>query len=279
MKKVINQLIQLQDLIEARAQQETLEARSRLEPLEQAIQRMIQELPPPVAAQFQRIQKRGHVAIVPVVNGICSGCGMALPVSQVHAVHAASEMQYCPNCTRFLFHPEATAPRRLSKTRRHTEPMKVGIARFSAPELMLPHLQAVTRDDIIVEMCAAMEQQGFVDNGARLSEEALKREAIASTAFEHGIAFPHARGVEGGGLTLALGLSRKGVRFAPDSRNLTRIVFFVAIPTAASAFYLRLLAGLTKTFEDEQNREKLMDSDTAEKLWKTLCQVTRRTIA
>jgi mannitol/fructose-specific phosphotransferase system IIA component (Ntr-type) len=75
-----------------------------------------------------------------------------------------------------------------------------------------------------------------------------------------------------------MGLSAKGIRFGADQRSLTRIVFFVAIPTAASAFYLKLLAGLTKTFQEDAAREKLLEAGSQEKLWKTLCQLTRRAI-
>jgi len=277
-KKVINALIQLQDLVEARAQQEALASRGRLAQLEESIQGMLAGLPADTASQFLRLQKRSHQAIVPVVNGVCGGCGMAIPVSQVHAVHAAMSLHTCPACSRFLYYPEDSAPRRLPQKRAAGEPVKVGIARFSSPGLMLPSLASEDRDASITEMCSVMEAQGFVNNGTRLAEEALKREAIASTAFEHGLAFPHARGVEGGGLTLALGLSAKGIRFGGDQRALTRIVFLVAIPTAASAFYLKLLAGLTKTFQDEAAREKLFEAGTADKLWKALCQATRRAI-
>lgn len=278
MKKVINVLIQLQDLVEARAQQETLASRGRLDQLDQSIQAMLGGLPQETATQFQRLQKRSHQAIVPVVNGVCGGCGMAIPVSQVHAVHAAISLHTCPACSRFLYYPEDSAPRRLPQKRTAGEPVKIGIARFSSPGLMIPSVAAVDRDEAITEICGVMEAQGFVNNGARLAEEALKREAIASTAFEHGLAFPHARGVEGGGLTLAMGLSAKGIRFGADQRSLTRIVFFVAIPTAASAFYLKLLAGLTKTFQEDAAREKLLEAGSQEKLWKTLCQLTRRAI-
>ena len=278
MKKVVNQLIQLQELLEARAQQETLVGRGRLAQLDESIGVMSKELPVAIVAQFERLQKKGHVAIVPVVNGVCTGCGMTLPVSQVHAVHLAKEYQFCPNCSRFLYYPESSTPRRLAKSKRHTEPLKAGIARFSAPEIMIPSLNAGERDAAIAEICAQLQEQGFVDNGARLAEEALKREAIVSTAVEHGIAFPHVRGVEGGGLTLAVALSKKGIRFSPESKSLTHIIFFVAIPTAASAFYLKLLSGLTKAFEDEENREKIVTSETPDQLWKALLQTTRRTI-
>lgn len=278
MKKIINQLVQLQELLEARAQQETLTQAPRLAQLDESIAAMQRGLDPDIAARFARVQKKNPLAIVPVTGGVCTGCGMSLPVSQVHAVHAAKELHQCPNCARFLYYQDADAPRRLGTRKRHTEPLKAGIARFSALNLMIPQLTAPDRDGAVVEICAKLQDEGFVDQGARLAEQTLRREAMASTAMDNGLAFPHARGIEGGGLTLALALSPKGIRFSPDIRALTRIVFFVAIPTAASAFYLKLLAGLTKSFGEEGNREKMLLAQTPEQMWKVLTQVTRRTI-
>lgn len=277
MKKITNQLIQLQELIEAHTQQEAVSGRDRLEDLNRSIEAMTTALPPDVAGQFQRLRKKSHLAIVPLSNGVCTGCGMKVPVSQVHDVHAGTRLNPCPNCTRFLYQPESVPARRTLGS----SPVGVshaGISRFSHPDLMVTSLKAKDMEGVLLEMAQTMAAAGFVDNGSALAEAALRREAIMSTAVEHGIAFPHARGVEGGGLTLALGIHAKGVRFAPDSKELTRIIFFMAIPTAASAFYLRLLSGLTKTFGNAANRQALTGAKTPDALWKALKTTTRKVI-
>lgn len=277
MQRWINQLIQLQDLIFAREQQEASMPGARLTALDASIQTLLDELPIEMRSHFVKMHKKASLAIVPIASGVCSACGMAIPVSQVHAVHAADKIYHCPSCARFLFYPEA-APRRLSQRRRRSEPAQVGMARFSSPQLMVAQLDAGDRDGAIAELCQKMETEGFVDSAARLCEEALRREAIASTAVDKGLAFPHVRGVEGGGLTLALGISRKGIKFNPAAKTLTRIVFLISIPTAASAFYLRLLSGLAQTFGEEEAREQLLKAESPEELWKALNKATRLTI-
>jgi len=276
MHRIINHLIQLQELTVARAQQEASMPGAQLEELNKSIDTLLHELPPETMGQFQRIQRRDLLAIVPVSNGVCSACGMSLPVSLVHAVHAAETLYYCPNCARMLYYPEAPL-RRESKRRRRGEPPKVGIERFSAVELMLPKLEAETREDALAELCGRMEAEGFINHAGKMVEAALQREAIVSTAVEHGLAFPHVRGVEGGGLTLALGIKKKGIPFGP-ARKLTRIIFFMVIPTAASAFYLKLLSGLSETFGDADARDKLTEADTPDKLWKALLRLTKSTV-
>ena len=142
---------------------------------------------------------------------------------------------------------------------------------------MVPDLKAETGAEAIAELAAIMEQKGFVSGVDKLVQTALEREAILSTAMENGLAFPHVRGVEGGGLTLALGVSKKGVKF-DDAGSVVNIVFFITIPTAVSAFYLRLMSGLTETFLKEQNREAILLAETPEQLWKALTKATRYSI-
>ncbi len=278
MKRTVNELVQLQELLEAQAQREVMTVQPRLAQLAVSIRTMLDELPEGIGPQFLQLHKKLHVAIVPVAGNGCTGCGMGLPVSLVQQVRRSDSLHRCPNCSRFLFWPDTTPPRTLPRARWRAEPPKVGIARFSAPELMVPRLEASTPEAAIVEISDLMQDSGFIDNGTQLAEAALRREAIVSTAIEHGIAFPHARGVEGGGLTLALALAPTGIRFSSEFRELTRIIFFMSIPTAASAFYLKLLAGLTGIFEASANRKKLLDAGTPAKLWKTLAQLTKKVI-
>ena len=281
MQKIINHLVQLQELTLARAEQDASMSSGHLDQLDQSIETLTNELPLETQSMMARMLNKGPLAIVPIANKNCSACGMSLPLSVIQAVRSADKLHSCPNCGRVLYYTTA-APRQTSTRsagRRRQEPPKVGIERFSAPELMIPRLESGDRDGIIGEICHHMEEKSFIDNGTLLTEEALKREAIVSTAVDHGLAFPHVRGVEGGGLTLSLGISEKGVKFGGPGRTLTRIIFFMVIPTAASAFYLKLLSGLTHAFRKEDAREKLMSEETPEGLWKALVKLTKSSIS
>jgi mannitol/fructose-specific phosphotransferase system IIA component (Ntr-type) len=143
---------------------------------------------------------------------------------------------------------------------------------------MIRELQGTTREEVLAEMSEKLEAEGFIDDAALVLDEALNREVIASTSVDHGLAFPHVRGVEGGGLAMVLGISRDGVKFDDQSKEKTKIFFFMVIPTAASPFYLKLLAGLTQSFREQTNQDKLMDAKTPAALWKALVRVTRTTV-
>lgn len=277
MQPIINHLVQLQELIIARAQQEAGMPGAQLDQLDEAIQSLTRELPDDLNIQFTRLLKKSPLAIIPVVNGVCTACGMTLPVSLVHQVHAAEQIYACPSCARLLFH-RASGARNTRKSPRRSDPPKVGIERFSAETLMIPALKGTDRDSVLAEMCQKLDDEGFVDDAGKLLESARMREAIISTAVENGLAFPHVRCVEGGALTLALGIAPKGIKFDPAGKANTRIVFFMVIPTAASAFYLKLLSGLSQVFQKAENREKLLEAETPEKLWKALMKTTRLVI-
>jgi len=276
MQKVMNHLIQLQELVLVR-EQEAFMGGARLQQLDKSIKSFTEQLPDGVQNIFLRLQKKDPVAVVPVSNGGCSICGMRLPISLVQSVRALKHIQHCPNCARILYYSDSH-PRSVAKKQSRIEPRKVGIERFSSEDLMVPRMAATTRDEALHELAAKMAESGFIEHPGKLVEEALRREAIISTAVDHGVAFPHVRSVEGGGLTFALGMSPTGIRFNESEKDLTNFVFFIVIPTAANAFYLRLLAGLTEVLMVDEFRQTLLADDEPKKLWRTLRKLTKKSI-
>ena len=276
MQSLINHLNQLQELVLIRDEHRTTGDGSHMESLNDSIDQLTDKLPPDIKSLYQRLYKKDHIVMAPMHNGCCAICGMRMPISQVQAVRLCKQIQNCPSCARMLYE-ESDAPRWVGEAPSRTEPRKSGISRFSAETLMLPDLKGTTGPEVIAELATLMEETGFVSGVDKLISSALEREAVLSTAMENGIAFPHVRGVEGGGLTLALGVSKNGIKY-DDNGTLVNIVFFITIPTAVSAFYLRLMAGLTETFLKEQNRAALLAAETPEQLWKALTKATRYSI-
>ena len=277
MNNVLSQLIQLQELSFAKEEQKASKSKMPLDQLEKAVANIRAQLPAEVADRYDRLQQRYPLAVVPLAHGSCSRCGLAVPAAVVNAVKAGDELQNCPHCGRFLFFPDTVA-RQPKKQFDGKRPLEMGIARFSTASLMIPNLAASTREEVICELAKVLGDGGFIEDAATVTELALRREAIVSTAVEHGLAFPHVRDVEGGGLTLAVGLKDRGIEFGAPDGHLSKIFFFIVIPTPATAFYLRLLAGLVRTFESSDARKALLECDKPEQMWKTLTKLTRETI-
>lgn len=276
-RKLINQLIQLQELVVARVQKKVAMQNAPLDALSQSIALLSENIPPRIKNHLNQLLQKHPEAVVPIVDGHCTGCGMGLSTSLINEIHHADEIHRCLNCTRYLYVPSEVVAREHA-SRKYGEKQQIGIARFSTQPLMVTPLTGETPDEVLGQLCTRMQEQGFVESGSQLLEAAQQREAIISTAVDSGMAFPHVRGVEGGGLTMALGIHKKGIHFGGPGRTLTRIFFFMTIPTATSAFYLKLISGLSQTFREKEAREALLAAENEQDLWNILVRQTRKVI-
>jgi len=274
MKSQINILRQLQELVLTRDEHHQTGDGSHLDALNDAIDALQDKLDPQVAGLYGRLYKKNHIVMSAMTNNCCAVCGMQVPIAQGQQVRLAQHLVTCSSCGRILFAAEEDAARNVSEAPDRDNP-KTGISRFSAEELMVTDLGKATREEAIVKLAAAMECHKFVANADKLVTAALERESVLSTAMGDGLAFPHVRGVEGGGLTLAMGVSKQGIDWNGETVN---IVFLSAIPVAVSAFYLRLMAGLTQAFSKSANREALLAATDQAALWKALVKATRTTV-
>ncbi|MCL1856852.1 MAG: PTS sugar transporter subunit IIA [Kiritimatiellaeota bacterium] len=276
MNCVLNHLIQLQGLTLIRDEERNLHgAEAKIDRLNADIEALVAALPPQTRVVYQRLYGRDHIALAPLNNNQCSLCGMLLSSATIQAVRLERDIQTCPSCARILYDPDG-AKWIGERPKRSAGDPKTGIARFSSDKLMIPRLAATTRDAAIRELAVRMQEAKFIDDAEKLTEAAIAREKIASTALGLGMAFPHVRAIEGGGLSLALGLSQDGIAF--DDGVKCRFVFFCTIPTAVSAFYLKLVAGLAETIRKEANRTALFAAKDAAALWKALVKATRYTV-
>ena len=276
MKSQLNLLNQLQELVLTRDEHHQTGDGSHMDVLDASIDALVDKLEPQPKALYLRLYKKDHVVMAPMVNGCCAVCGMKLPISQVQQVRIAKTLQTCSSCGRMIYEGDEDAPRSVAEKPTRGEPRKTGISRFSAETLMV-ELKAEKPEDAVRELADAMAENKFVSNPAALVVAAMERESVLSTAIGEGLAFPHVRGVEGGGLTLALGVSKKGIAW-DASGEIVHLVFFSVIPVAVSAFYLRLMAGLTEAFSKQDNREILLSAALPADLWKAFMKVTRYTI-
>lgn len=271
MKSQINALRQLQELVLTRDEHHQTGDGSHMEALNDAIDELRNQLEPMVAGLYDRLYKKNHIVISAMNNGCCAVCGMQVPIAQAQQVKLAQHLVTCSSCGRVLFASDSDSPRNVSQPTK--EEPKDGISRFSAEELMLVDLDGLDREGAIKKLASAMEANHFIANSDSLAAAAMEREEVLSTAMDEGIAFPHVRGVEGGGLTLAMGISKSGIDWDGVKVN---IVFLSAIPVAVSAFYLRLMAGLTQSFIKADSRKAVIEAADSKALWKALQKVTRK---
>ena len=232
-----------------------------------------------VRALYSRISAARPLFMSAMHNGKCSGCGMQVPVATVKMVRMAAHLVTCTTCGRILYdNAGAVASSRKIEDVDDDNVSKVrGIARFSAEPLMIADLKAATMPEAVSELSKAMSDGGFVSDGEELARLALEREAILTTRIEAGVAVPHVRGVEGGALAFALGISRDGIVW-DDSGEKVNFIVLSAIPSAGAAFFLKLMSDLMAVFRRKASRQALLDAKDSASLWSALDKATSRII-
>ena len=271
MKSQLNNLRQLQELVLTRDEHHQTGDGSHLDTLNDAIAELQDKMDAQVAGLYSRLYKRSHIVMAAMSNGCCAVCGMQVPIAQSQQVKLAKHLVTCSSCGRILFAVEADEAQNVAER----DDPKTGISRFSAAELMIVDLDAETREGAITALARCMESCKFISNADSLIAKAMDREAVLSTAIGGSLAFPHVRGVEGGGLPLAMGVSKKGSDWDGEK---VHVVFLSAIPVAVSAFYLRLMSGIIQAFSKKENLDAVLSAADPAALWKVLVKATRHTV-
>jgi predicted nucleic acid-binding Zn-ribbon protein len=97
------------DVSEKRAfiESKSNEKRSELKKLSAEEDGIIPGLDSETVFKFERIiRSKQGLGIVPVKNGVCSGCHMILPAQFVNEVREGNRIIFCPYCSRILFYQE-----------------------------------------------------------------------------------------------------------------------------------------------------------------------------
>jgi mannitol/fructose-specific phosphotransferase system IIA component (Ntr-type) len=269
MNKDINLLLQIQDMELALRVNDVIHKNKETEEIGKKLAADIEELkkdlPGNIRNELSRISPKYELFVVPMLNDGCTGCFIKLPVGVANNVRNTNECVFCPNCHRYLYDDEK--PMKRPDDNFHYK----GIARFSSIDLMFPELEAKTHADAVEEIGTHMSKTGFVKCGKEFTQALLEREALCSTAVGSSIAFPHARGIQACGLTLAVAIAPEGIDFGDG--EIVRILFVSAVPTQTSVFYMELVSKIARYFSKEENIEKLLACKTAEEMWKIIVPI------
>lgn len=150
---------------------------------------------------------------------------------------------------------------------------KVHVINFFSRNQIIPLLQSDNRDDAIRELCRLAISENDILAEAELIKAVLSREQAMSTAFEDGIAVPHARlsGIEHP--MVFFGRSLKGIDWdSPDGKP-SKLVFLVITPVESSGLQLQTLSLLARTMRVQANRQAILEAENRDAVWECLKSV------
>ncbi|MCB5261712.1 MAG: PTS sugar transporter subunit IIA [Candidatus Cloacimonetes bacterium] len=93
------------------------------------------------------------------------------------------------------------------------------------------------------------------------------REEIMSTGIGHGIAIPHARDLTVNCLKIAVCMLKEALEFGAVDNEPVNLVFMIAVPQNSNQEYMRILRSLSEHLRQDQNRAKLLGSNSDRELF------------
>ena len=143
---------------------------------------------------------------------------------------------------------------------------------YMSEDRIILNLKSKEKEEVFEEMAPLFVADNIID-AEELEEyiEGLKeREKLTATGMQDGIAIPHARTPFVKKLSLALGISNKGVDFESMDGEPSKLIFMIAAPEETKKEHLDLLAEISKLTYEEELIEQMENVDTIEEIFEKL---------
>lgn len=143
--------------------------------------------------------------------------------------------------------------------------MSVKVTDFMSEDLISLDLKSKTREDVLIELSELLENSENIEKGNKeIYKSLVEREKLGSTGIGKGVAIPHAKTESSKALTVAFGISRKGIDFNSLDEEDVNLFFAFASPNKDSHIYLKVLARISRLIREEEFRKNLYNCKKAE---------------
>jgi len=143
------------------------------------------------------------------------------------------------------------------------------------PEDVNPHLRADEKTAAIEEVLGSLRGDERVTNCKELRNTVVERDAPAIEHEGRSICIAHGRTKAVNALTMAVGISEKGV-VCPETKLRVHLLFAAGIPTAMDSEYLRLVGAIVRVCRDPKLMAKLLSARDGEAFVERLAAATER---
>ncbi|MDR7810400.1 PTS sugar transporter subunit IIA [Lacrimispora sp.] len=132
-------------------------------------------------------------------------------------------------------------------------------------ELIVFDMEAESREEVIEQLAALMEQNDRLLNKTGYEQDVLTREEQASTAVGFLTATPHAKSGHVKYPSLTFARLKKPLNW--DDQEEVELIFQVAVPSEGQGDrHLEILAGLFRKLIYDEFRDALLKADTSDKV-------------
>ncbi len=113
-------------------------------------------------------------------------------------------------------------------------------------------LKSRRKNDVLKELVKILKDSGKVKDSKSALAAVLKREDLASTGLGEGIAVPHAKTTAVDTLTIAVGLSPKGIDFDSIDDEPAHIFFLILAPPDQTGPHLQALTSIAQMNKNKE---------------------------
>lgn len=140
----------------------------------------------------------------------------------------------------------------------------MALAELLNDSLIQRELKGKTKKEVIEELLDLMVSTGKIKSKALALKDCMERENYLSTGFENGLAVPHAKTEAVTELVLAFGISKNGIEFDTLDGKPAHFIFLLLSPVDESGPHIKILAQITRQFQDTNIRDKILAANSTE---------------
>jgi len=141
---------------------------------------------------------------------------------------------------------------------------------FLDPRAVVSDLKATNKKEVLEELCTALVSLHPTLDRDRMVGILLDRERLGSTGVGEGVAIPHGKMGDLGGLIACFGRSACGVAFEAVDDQPVSLFFLLFAPENSAGVHLKALAKISRLLKRPSVREELLQAGSKEDVYAIL---------
>lgn len=128
-------------------------------------------------------------------------------------------------------------------------------------------LKAETKAAALDEMLAVINKSDLITDKNKFSQAIKDREKLMSTGIGYGIAVPHARDETVKDFVIAIGRSKKGIKYESIDDKPVHLIFMIGASDKQDKDYIKLLARIVLRLKNKKLRMKIINATNSHEIY------------
>jgi fructose-specific phosphotransferase system IIA component len=145
----------------------------------------------------------------------------------------------------------------------------LNISDYISPERII-QIESDDKKTALKELISVIVKSEQVTDSKVFEKEIFKREKLMSTGIGYGIAIPHIRHKSIKDFVIAVGISKKGVKYQSIDDQPVHLIFMIGASDKQDKDYIKLLSKLVLRLKDEDFKNQLINASSAEEVYNVI---------